>query len=91
MHEPNLVSLSLSAFVAVVVVLSFLAIAIRLLAFVFRERGATSAPPAHRPGDVDTGTAGDAALVAALHAVIARQRPGARILRIDETTPRRAS
>lgn len=97
MHEPNLVSLSLSAFLAVLVVLSFLAIAIRLLAFVFRERAATSAAPAHPPADVAAGAAGvasdagDAALIAALHAVIARQRPGARVLRIDETTPRRAS
>ena len=94
MHEPNLVSLSLSAFLAVLVVLSFLAIAIRLLAFVFRERAATSAAPAHPPADVAAGVAsdaGDAALIAALHAVIARQRPGARVLRIDETTPRRAS
>ena len=100
MHEPNLVSLSLSAFLAVLVVLSFLAIAIRLLAFVFRERAATSAAPAHPPADVAAGAAGaagvasdagDAALIAALHAVIARQRPGARVLHIDETTPRRAS
>ena len=91
MFEPNLVSLSLSAFLAVIVVLSFLAVAIRFLAFVFREPASTTVAPAQRPADAAMDAAGDAALVAALHAVIARQRPGARILRIDETTPRRAS
>lgn len=95
MIEPNLVSLSLSAFVAVLVVLSFLAIAIRFLAFVFRERepavAATAVTAPVHPTAAAEGSGGDAALVAALHAVIARHRPDARVVRIDETTPRRAS
>lgn len=91
MLEPNLVSLSMSAFLAVLVVLSFLALAIRGLAIVFRVRTVPSAEPERRPEPTVPEDAVDAALVAALHAVIARQRPDTRILRIEETTARRAS
>lgn len=69
MNEPNLVSLSLSAFLAVLLLLSLLALAIRALAFLFRDRT----------------TAIDAALVAALHATVHQQRPGYRITRVEET------
>jgi Na+-transporting methylmalonyl-CoA/oxaloacetate decarboxylase gamma subunit len=96
MNEPNLVSLTLSAFVAVLAVLSFLAVVIHVLAYVFRARspaGAASAPAAttdraHAPRAAH-GSEDDAALMAALHAVIARRRPGECIVRIDETTARR--
>lgn len=89
MTDPNLVSLSFSAFLAVLVVLSLLALAIRALALVFHERVPAPVAPSLEPA-ASASTAGDPALVAALHAVIAQQRPGARIARIDETTPRSA-
>ncbi len=69
MNEPNLVSLSLSAFVAVLLLLSLLALAIRALAFLFRDRT----------------TEIDAALVAALQATVHQQLPGYRITRVEET------
>ena len=94
--DPNLVTLSLSAFLAVLVVLSFLALVIRGLAFVFRERG----PAATAPGSAASPTAAapadahstvDAALVAALQATLARQHPGHRVTRIEERPTRGAS
>ncbi len=84
MADPNLVSLSLSAFLAVIVVLSFLALVIRLLAFAFRERLAAPAPAA-------TEGASDPALVAALHAALQWHRPGYRITRIDEAPPKEST
>jgi len=69
MNEPNLVSLSLSAFVAVLLLLSLLALAIRALALLFRDRT----------------TEIDAALVAALQATVHQQLPGYRITRVEET------
>ena len=69
MNEPNLVSLSLSAFLAVLLLLSLLALAIRALALLFRDRT----------------TEIDAALVAALQATVHQQLPGYRITRVEET------
>jgi hypothetical protein len=69
MTEPNLALLSLSAFAAVLLLLSLLALVIHALALVFRERTPTS----------------DAALLAALHAVVQQQRPGYRITVVEET------
>lgn len=88
MNDPNLITLSLSAFVAVLVVLSVLALVIRALAFVFR------APPVAARGPdpaAATTSAGDAALVAAIHATLAQHRPGYRVTRIEERTTRGAS
>jgi hypothetical protein len=101
--EPNLVSLSLSAFVAVVVLLSVLALVIRGLAFVFRDAGATAeaatlladasarswASGAPSPSSAPPGAAPrlDAPLVAALHAALARSHPQHRIVRIEEESP----
>jgi hypothetical protein len=79
MTDPNLVSLSFSAFLAVIVVLSVLALVIRLLAFAFRERLALQTP-------ASTAGATDPALVAALHAALQWHRPGYRVTRIDETS-----
>jgi Na+-transporting methylmalonyl-CoA/oxaloacetate decarboxylase gamma subunit len=93
--DPNLVTLSLSAFLAVLVVLSFLALVIRGLAFVFRERGpaataaGAAAPTGAAPADAHTTV--DAALVAALQATLARQHPGHRVTRIEERPTRGAS
>jgi hypothetical protein len=83
MTDPNLVSLSFSAFLAVIVVLSFLALVIRVLALAFREPLAAQAPAA--------AGAADPALVAALHAALQWHEPGYRVTRIDETTPREPS
>ena len=81
MDEPNLVSISLSAFTAVLVLLSFLALVIRGIAYLFQERSAAtvSAPePSAR--------AGDPALLAALHAATHQRFPGHRITTVEETT-----
>jgi hypothetical protein len=98
--EPNLVSLSLSAFVAVVVLLSVLALVIRGLAIVFRDAAATAEAAATvtdagmRPGGappVGAPPVGaprlDAPLVAALQAALARSHPQHRIVRIEEESP----
>jgi hypothetical protein len=69
MNDPNLVSLSLSAFVAVLLLLSLLALVIAALARLFRER------PQHD----------EAALLAALQATVSQQLPGYRITRVEET------
>jgi len=84
MTDPNLVSLSLSAFLAVIVVLSVLALVIRFLAFAFRDRRTVRTPAA-------TEGAADPALVAALHAALQWHRPGYRVTRIDETSAREPS
>lgn len=84
MADPNLVSLSLSAFLAVMVVLSFLALVIRVLAFAFRVPVAAPAPAA-------TEGPSDPALVAALHAALQSHRPGYRITRVDEAPPQEAT
>ncbi len=69
MNDPNLVSLSLSAFLAVLILLSFLALVIRVLGHVFREQS----------GQID------ASLVAALQATVQEQMPGYQITRVEET------
>ncbi len=71
MNEPNLVSLSLSAFAAVLILLSVLALVIRGLAYAFAERAPSGA---------------DSALVAALQASVYQQLPGYRITKVEETT-----
>ena len=90
MHDPNLVTVSLSAFLAVLVVLALLALVIRALTLVFPGAPAPVATPAPRAPATGAGT-GDAALVAALHAALARHRPGQRITHIEERTTRGAS
>jgi Na+-transporting methylmalonyl-CoA/oxaloacetate decarboxylase gamma subunit len=86
MSDPNLVTLSLSAFLAVLVVLSFLALVIRGLAFVFHERApvATAGPTRTAAAPRDTHATVDAALVAALQATLVRRHPGHRITHIEE-------
>ncbi|TVR92640.1 MAG: hypothetical protein EA416_06780 [Trueperaceae bacterium] len=84
MTDPNLFSLSFSAFLAVIVVLSVLALVIRFLAFAFRERLVAQAPAAAEG-------ASDPALIAALHAALQWHRPGYRVTRIDETSAREPS
>jgi hypothetical protein len=70
MTDPNLVSLSLSAFAAVLLLL------VSLLALVIRS--ARPRLPRAPAGD-------DAALVAALHAAVSQQQPGLPHHRIEET------
>ncbi len=69
MIDVNLVSLSLSAFLAVLVLLSLLALVIRALAYLFRERTVQI----------------DASLIAALQATVSQQLPEYRITRVEET------
>lgn len=83
MDEPNLVSISLSAFMAVLVLLSFLALVIRGIAYLFQERSPavavlTTPEPSAR--------AGDPALLAALHAAARQRFPDHRITTVEETT-----
>lgn len=81
MDEPNLVSISLSAFTAVLVLLSFLALVIRGIAYLFQERS-LPAGTALTPG----ARAGDPALLAALHAAAHQRFPDHRITTVEETT-----
>jgi hypothetical protein len=71
MPEPNLLSLSASAFAAVVGLLSLLAVAIRVLTAVFAVR-----PEA--PSHVDAATVG------ALGAALRHAAPGYHVTRIEE-------
>jgi Na+-transporting methylmalonyl-CoA/oxaloacetate decarboxylase gamma subunit len=72
MPEPNLLTLSASAFAAVLLLLSLLALAVRALTAVFAPR-----PPTARPVD--------AATVAALGVAVHHALPGYRLGRIEET------
>jgi len=69
MTEPSLLVASLTAFIAVALLLSLLAGVIRLLTAVFPERET----------HLD-----DGALIAAIHATAARAHPRSRITRIEE-------
>lgn len=84
MNEPNLLVMCLNAFLAVLVLLSLLALAMRLLIAVF--------PPACRPAAAAPGAApargGDHALAAAIAAAVQAAVPGGRVTRI-EATPKR--
>ncbi len=71
MPEPNLLSLSASAFAAVVLLLSLLALAIRVLTAVFAVRPEATFHV-------------DAATVGALGAAVQRAVPGYHITRIEE-------
>jgi hypothetical protein len=71
MSEPNLLSLSVSAFAAVLLLLSLLALAIRALTMLF----AVPPSPTHRV---------DAAVVAALSSAVHHALPGYRVTRIEE-------
>ena len=94
MNDPNLVTLSLSAFLAVLIVLSVLALVIRGLTIVFHPSAAPPPTPEAGGGDAAheaRSSVLDAALVAALEATLAQQHPGHRVTRIEESTMRRAS
>lgn len=96
MTEPALWTLSLQAFSAVIVVLTLLATAVRLLTLVFQApppapvAAPVAAPPAGpAPGRADgaggTDAGGtDAFVLAAIHAAVQRAHPGARVTRVDE-------
>jgi hypothetical protein len=71
MAEPNLAWMSVSAFVAVLTLLSLLALAIRALTWLFREVPAATI---------------DAPLVAALEAAVRQARPGYGITHVEEIT-----
>lgn len=68
MEGPSLTAACISAFGVVFVVLTFLAVVIQVIALVLRERGYRA----------------DAAVVAAVAAAVAAQRPGARVVQILE-------
>jgi hypothetical protein len=68
MTEPDLLSISIVAFVAVFSLLSVLAIVMRLLTTIF-------------PGETDRG---DAAVYAAISSAASRAFPGTRVTRIEE-------
>jgi Na+-transporting methylmalonyl-CoA/oxaloacetate decarboxylase gamma subunit len=85
--EPNLFSLSLSAFVAVLMLLSLVALVIKGLALVFRERQSAEAGEAMSVPVVPPPSQVDAPLVAALHAALAHSHPHHRIVRIEEASP----
>jgi hypothetical protein len=73
--EPNLLIISITAFIAVIVLLAILAGVIRLLTTVF---------PAG-PEKVKGPEGPDAALLAAIHAASAHAYPGMRVTNIEET------
>jgi hypothetical protein len=66
--EPSLVTICLTAFTVVFVVLALLALAMHLIALAFPERPAST----------------DAALVAAVSSTVAAILPGARVTRVEE-------
>lgn len=68
MTEPNLLIISVSAFLAVIILLSVLAGMIRLLTVLFPAESEAS----------------DATVVAAIHAAAAATHPGTRVTRIEE-------
>jgi hypothetical protein len=68
MNEPSLLIVSLTAFLAVIVLLAVLAGAIRVLMALFPEKP----------------QGGDDAMLAAIHAAAALRHPGMRITRIEE-------
>jgi hypothetical protein len=70
MTEPDLFVISVTAFLAVLVLLSVLAGIIRVLTALFPE-------PAAGPDD---------ALIAAVHTAAARAHPGMRVTNIEETS-----
>ena len=81
MNEPSLLVMCLNAFVAVLVLLSVLALVMRLLLIVFPANGA--AATAGRGGDAHGGAA-DPALAAAISVAAQIVAPGARVTRIEE-------
>jgi hypothetical protein len=78
MNEPNLLLMCLSAFAAVLVLLSMLALTMRLLIAVFRPPSDAATAARTRSGDLDPAFA--AAIAAAAHTVL----PGGRIIGIEE-------
>jgi hypothetical protein len=80
MNEPSLLVMCLNAFVAVLVLLSVLALVMRLLLIVFPASGA--AVTAGHGGDAHGG--GDPALAAAISVAAQMVVPGARVTRIEE-------
>lgn len=91
MTEPALWTLSLQAFSAVIVVLTLLAGAVRLLTIVFHApTPAPAAAPvaapvaAPAPGRAEDAGGSDAFVLAAIHTAVQRAHPGARVTRVDE-------
>ena len=80
MDEPNLFVMCLNAFVAVLVLLSLLALVMRLLGVVFPPSGR----PAGEAGPGEATTAADPALAAAITTATQSILPGGRITRIEE-------
>jgi hypothetical protein len=88
MNEPELWSLSLQAFAAVLVVLGLLAAAVRALTFLFRPPPPDpSVAAAPRAG----GDATDPFVLAAIHAAARQVDPDAVVVRIDEVPEGRRS
>lgn len=91
MNGPELSTLSLQAFVAVLGVLSLLALAVQLLTTVFRAPAPTgpadprpAEPPSDASAPVDrSATAHDPFVQAALHGAVRQVAPNAVVARVD--------
>ena len=84
MDTPELWTLSISAFAAVMLLLGLLAVAIRLLTLVFPSPPAVPvAAAAGAPAGAPAGAI-DAPVLAAIHAAVQRVLPGARVSHVEE-------
>jgi Na+-transporting methylmalonyl-CoA/oxaloacetate decarboxylase gamma subunit len=85
--QPALWLVSANAFAAVVVLLTILAVAIRLLSVAFPERAAPPrmppAPPSSQAPPRDA-AALDAPTLAALQGAVQRALPGGRVVRVED-------
>ena len=84
MDPPALWLVALNAFAAVIVLLTLLAGAIRLLSIAFPER--TVPPPAPAPAVGAAERTLDAPTLAAIEGAVQRAVPGGRVVRIERTT-----
>lgn len=83
MHAPNLLVICLNAFLAVLVLLSLLALTMRVLIAALPARETASMPVAAEP---DTATMVDPALAAAVTMAAQATFPGLHVTRIEEET-----
>lgn len=88
MSQPELWSLSLQAFAAVLVVLGLLAAAVRALTAVFPPPGVAPAVPAAPHAD---GDASDPFVLAAIHAAARQVAPDAVVVQVAEVPEGRPS
>jgi len=83
LDQPALWTLSISAFTAVMLLLGLLAVAIRLLTWVFAAPPPVAAAPVAAGAPPAAPGAADAPTLAAIHAAVQRLLPGGRITHVS--------